>query len=359
MRTNISSLNASGIDIKPCAIVILNWNGKDFLSKYLPTLLSHSPKHLAEIYIIDNASTDSSVSYLRENFAWLSIIELNKNYGFAGGYARGLKSIHEKYICLINSDVEVTEGWLEIILNHFENNPNVAAIQPKVLDLKDKTKFEYAGGSGGFYDRFGYAVCRGRYFDEVELDQGQYDDVVDIFWASGCCIFLRNEIYRQVGGLDQDYFAHQEEIDLCWRIGNYGFQVQVVPSSVVYHYGGGTLPYGSYFKSYLNFRNSLFNLFKNLEWFQLLAVLPTRMALDYLAALHSVWKTKKLVTLKSIIHAHYSFLLSLPTLISKRSKILKKGYPSTTIRKYILLDYYLFNCRYFSDLLPKNDNCRL
>ena len=340
--------------INPIAIVILNWNGRAFLEKYLPILIDRTPSHLASIYIIDNDSSDDSIPFLREHFGQISLIQNSKNFGFAEGYNRGLKSIEEPILCLLNSDIEVTENWLEPILNHFDSNPNVAAIQPKILDLKDKLKFEYAGGSGGFYDHFGYAVCRGRYFDHIESDLGQYDDMRDIFWASGCCIFLRNSVFREVGMFDGDYFAHQEEIDLCWRINNYGYQVQVLPQSIVYHLGGGSLPYGSYFKSYLNFRNSLFNLFKNLRKRHLILILPIRLGLDGVAGIHSVLKTKKLLTIKSILHAHFSFYKSIPDLISKRIKIKHKGYPTTTIKKYILLDYYIFKCRLFSELDKNN-----
>lgn len=337
--------------MKPCAIVILNWNGVSFLKQYLPVLIDKTPEVLVNIYVIDNDSSDESVHFLREQYASVGLIQNKKNLGFAGGYNEGLKNIQEPILCLINSDIEVTDHWLEPILNHFNQNINVAAIQPKILDLKDKKKFEYAGGSGGFYDHFGYAVCRGRYFDSVEEDTGQYDDIVDLFWASGCCIFLRNQVFKEVGGFDPDYFAHQEEIDLCWRINNYGYSIRVIPESVVYHFGGGSLPYGSYFKSYLNFRNSLFNLFKNLRKRHLVFILPIRMVLDGVAAIHSVAKTKNFLTYRSILHAHYSFYLALPRLIRKRLNILHKGYPNTTMKKYILLDYYIYKCRFFSELL--------
>ena len=337
--------------MKPFAIVILNWNGVSFLKQYLPVLINKTPDELANIYVIDNDSYDDSVHFLREHYASVGLIQNKKNLGFAGGYNEGLKNIQESILCLINSDIEVTDHWLEPILSHFNKHGNVAAIQPKILDLKDKKKFEYAGGSGGFYDHFGYAVCRGRYFDSVEQDKGQYDDIVDLFWASGCCIFVRNQIFKEVDGFDSDYFAHQEEIDLCWRINNYGYVIRVIPESIVYHFGGGSLPYGSYFKSYLNFRNSLFNLFKNLKKRHLVYILPIRMALDGVAAIHSVLKTKSLLTLKSILHAHFSFYLAIPRLIHKRLTIMHKGYPKTTLKKYILLDYYIYKCRFFSELL--------
>lgn len=339
--------------MKDCAIVILNWNGIAFLKQYLPILIARTPSELAEIYLIDNDSTDDSVEFMRENYATIKLVQNSKNFGFAKGYNQGLKDIKEPILCLLNSDIEVTEHWIEPIIQYLKLNTKVAALQPKILDLKDKSKFEYAGGSGGYYDRLGYAVCRGRYFDHIETDLGQYDDIVDICWASGCCLFIRNEIFREVGGFDGDYFAHQEEIDLCWRIHNLGYEVKVFPKSTVYHYGGGSLPYGSYFKSYLNFRNSLFNLFKNLTKTQLLIIFPLRIIFDWVAVVHAFVKTNGFLTSKSILHAHYSFLKAIPALIEKRKKIKQKGYPKSVIKKHILIDYYLFKCRLFSELIKK------
>lgn len=336
--------------MKPCAIVILNWNGEQFLRDYLPTLVSKTPETLAQIYIVDNDSTDQSKAYVVDSFPQIKWVQNSKNYGFAEGYNQGLTQIEEPLYCLMNSDIEVTDNWLEPILEQFDKQSNLGAAQPKILDLRNKKLFEYAGGSGGFYDRLGYAVCRGRYFDHVEEDNGQYDDMKPIFWASGCCIFIRKAIFREVGGFDGDYFAHQEEIDLCWRVNNYGYTILSLPQSTVYHYGGGSLPYGSYFKSFLNFRNSLYNLFKNLTALQLLIVLPMRLTLDGIAAIHSVMVTKKLVVLKSIFFAHIDFYKNLSKLIAKRKKIHHKGYPNVTIKKHILIDYYLFKCNKYSQL---------
>jgi hypothetical protein len=312
--------------------------------------VSKTPDALAQIYIVDNDSTDQSKAYVVDTFPQIKWVQNSKNYGFAEGYNQGLTQIEEPLYCLMNSDIEVTDHWLEPIIQQFDENPNLGAAQPKILDLRNKKMFEYAGGSGGFYDRLGYAVCRGRYFDHVEADNGQYDDVKPIFWASGCCIFIRKAVFRQVGGFDGDYFAHQEEIDLCWRVNNYGYTILSLPQSTVYHYGGGSLPYGSYFKSFLNFRNSLYNLFKNLTALQLLIVLPMRLTLDGIAAIHSVMVTKKLVVLKSIFFAHIDFYKNLPKLIAKRKKIQHKGYPLVTIKKHILIDYYLFKCNKYSQL---------
>jgi hypothetical protein len=339
--------------MKPCAIVILNWNGVHFLKSYLKLLIEKTPEHLATIYIVDNDSSDESESFVKTQFPNIHWIQNSKNFGFAGGYNEGLKTIKEPIYCLMNSDIEVSEGWLDIILERFDQDARIASIQPKILDLKDRNKFEYAGGSGGYYDYLGYAICRGRYFDVIETDEGQYDDEVEIFWASGCCIFVRNQVFWEVGGFDADYFAHQEEIDLCWRIHNYGHKIIVMPSSVVYHYGGGALPYGSYFKMFLNFRNSLFNLTKNLNWWQVILILPIRFVLDGLAAAHSIFKTKKTIALKAIFMAHMAYYKAIPKLVKKRKSIIHKGFPKVILTKNILIDYYLFDCKKFNQLIKK------
>jgi hypothetical protein len=340
------------MDLKKIGVVILNWNGKKFLEQYLPNIIQHTNTDIAQLYIIDNASTDDSESFIAATYPQISWIQNDENYGFAKGYHVGLTSIREEILCLLNSDIEVTPHWLDKIYEKFTLHPEIAAIQPKILDLKQPNKFEYAGGSGGYIDRFGYAVCRGRYFEEIEEDLGQYDDEVPIFWASGCCIFVRNQVYWQVGGLDEHYFAHQEEIDLCWRIQNYGHQVIVMPDIVVYHLGGGTLNYGSMFKVFLNFRNSLFTLFKNLKTYQLLFILPIRLALDGVAAMHSLIKIKNLSVLLAIFRAHMSFYAHLGKLLEKRNSVKFKGYPKTVTKKLILLDYYIFRVKTYRQLEP-------
>jgi GT2 family glycosyltransferase len=292
--------------VKPCAIVILNWNGVSFLKHYLPVLKNRTSELLANIYVIDNDSSDDSVHFLREHYANVKLIQNKKNLGFAGGYNEGLKNIQEPILCLINSDIEVTDHWLEPILNHFNRYANVASIQPKILDLKDKKKFEYAGGSGGFYDHFGYAVCRGRYFDSVEEDKGQYDDVVDLFWASGCCIFVRNQVFKEVGGFDTDYFAHQEEIDLCWRLQLAGHRIMSCPASIIYHIGGGTLAKNNPKKIYLNFRNNLIMLWKNLEGIEAIITISFRFMLDAISA----WKnllSGQTYFFTAVVKAHFGF----------------------------------------------------
>ena len=338
------------IQQKPCAIVILNWNGASFLSAYLPILLQKTNPVLATIYVVDNDSTDASFEVVKQ-FETIQWISNDKNYGFAQGYNEGLKNITEPILCIMNSDIEVSDQWLEPILNAFQQNSSLGACQPKILDLKNKQKFEYAGASGGFIDRFAYPVCRGRFFEDIETDLGQYDDAIPIFWASGCCLFIRNEVFREVGEFDGDYFAHQEEIDLCWRVQNYGYEVYVFPKSVVYHYGGGSLPYGSYLKSYLNFRNSLFNIFKNVDFPKMLLVVFIRLILDGIAAIHSIFDTKSFRVVKAIFMAHMAFYINIPKLIRKRKQIKYKGFPKTTFKKYILIDRFWYRCTKFTELL--------
>ena len=244
------------------AIVILNWNGQKLLEQFLPSVVNFSLDE-ATIYIADNASTDDSVSYVKTHFPSVKIIKNSQNGGYSKGYNDALKTIDADIYCLLNSDVEVTENWLKPITEAFRNDINTAIIQPKLLDFKEKTKFEYAGAGGGFIDIFGYPYCRGRIFNYLETDHGQFDDETEIFWASGACLFIRSTVYHEVGGLDEDYFAHQEEIDLCWRTQNLGYKVKYVGSSSVYHVGGATLKETNPHKTFLNFRNSLLNVVKN------------------------------------------------------------------------------------------------
>ncbi|SFU53879.1 hypothetical protein SAMN05216480_106131 [Pustulibacterium marinum] len=286
------------------AVVILNWNGKKWLEKFLPTVIKYSPE--ANIYVADNASTDDSVSYVQNTFPQVKVIQNTLNGGYAQGYNQALKAIEEPYLCLLNSDVEVTENWLVPILALFEQNTEIAAIQPKILDYKNKACFEYAGAAGGFIDKFGYPFCRGRIFDTVEKDEGQYDDVSEIFWASGACFFIRNSEFKKHKGFDERFFAHMEEIDLCWRIKNSGKKVYYNYKSVVYHVGGGTLNSSRPQKTYLNFRNSLFTLLKNLPETTRNSIVFKRMTLDAIAII------KYLMTFKfghalAIFNAHMAY----------------------------------------------------
>jgi GT2 family glycosyltransferase len=267
------------------AVVILNYNGKKYLEQFLPSVLATSYAHFS-VVVADNASTDDSVAFLQTQYPQIRLIQLAKNFGFAQGYNEALQQVQAKYYVLLNSDVEVTAGWLQPMVDYLEKNPHVAAAQPKLLAQKSKTFFEYAGASGGFLDAYGYPFSRGRVFDVCEQDEGQYDDVVPIFWASGAAMLVRASLYHAAGGLDPYFFAHQEEIDLCWRLQLMGHQIVAVPQSVVYHVGGGTLPKGNSLKTYLNYRNNLIMLYKNLPWSQKWWKMPFRMNLDALSA----WK---------------------------------------------------------------------
>ncbi len=265
------------------AVVILNYNGEEMLGRFLPSVVGNSPG--ADIVVADNASTDGSVAFVKENFPSVKIVLLDRNYGFAGGYNRALEKVAADYVLLLNSDVEVTPGWLEPLVALLDADSSIVACQPKILDFKRKTHFEYAGAAGGFIDRYGYPYCRGRLFDTVEEDKGQYDVPCDIFWATGAALLVRAAAYRAAGGLDECFFAHMEEIDLCWRLRSRGYRIVCEPRSVVYHVGGATLSAGNPQKTYLNFRNNLLMLYKNLPSCELGTVMRARCLLDYVAAL--------------------------------------------------------------------------
>jgi len=305
------------------AVIILNWNGKAWLEKFLPTLEEYSQE--ATIFVADNASTDDSVDYVKINFPTVKTIINASNGGYAKGYNDVLKHIDSEYFVLINSDIEVTAGWLSPIIALMDNDKQIAACQPKILDYNNKNNFEYAGASGGFIDNLGYPFCRGRIFDSVEEDKGQYNDAIEVFWATGACLFVRAVHYNEVGGLDEDFFAHQEEIDMCWRLKNKGYKIMVEPKSVVYHVGGGTLNAGSPFKTHLNFRNNLFMLFKNLPTSSLFTIIPMRLVLDGVAALTFLNKEKGLEHVLAIAKAHFSFYFAIPNLIAKHQKINQKN----------------------------------
>lgn len=267
------------------AVVILNWNGKKYLEQFLPPLLKTSYTGM-ELIIADNGSTDDSISFLQSQYPRISIIRFNENHGFAGGYNRALRQVEADYYVLLNSDVEVVPGWLEPMVDMLEKDPTLAACQPKLLTWHQKNLFEYAGGAGGWIDRYGYPFAKGRIFDHFEEDHGQYDAPGPLFWASGACLFIRARVFHEVNGFDEYFFAHQEEIDLCWRIQLAGYRIWSCPASVVYHVGGGTLPKGNSLKTFLNFRNNRIMLSKNLPLVQKLRVVPVRYLLDAVSA----WK---------------------------------------------------------------------
>jgi GT2 family glycosyltransferase len=265
------------------AVVILNWNGREFLRKFLPSVLSNSHE-VAEIIIADNASTDSSIEFLQDNYPQLRIISNRTNGGFARGYNEALSEVDADYYVLLNSDIEVTPHWIEPVIELMESDKAIAACQPKLRSFQDREKFEYAGAAGGFIDKYGYPFCRGRIFQHIETDQGQYNDAMEIFWATGACMFVRADLYRKFGGFDEDFFAHMEEIDFCWRLKNGGYKIMFSPDSVVYHVGGGTLPKNSSQKTYLNFRNNISLLYKNLPSHLVFPVFAVRFPLDAIAA---------------------------------------------------------------------------
>lgn len=273
--------------MKKVAIVILNWNGAAMMRRFLPSVIEHS-QDVADIVVADNASSDDSLQLLRDEFPTVRTIVLDKNYGFAKGYNRALKQVDNEYYMLLNSDVEVTEGWLDKLVEFMDAHPEAAACQPKLRAEHTRDMFEYAGASGGYLDRYGYPFCRGRIFDTVEKDQGQYDDIAEVLWATGAALMIRRADYWDAGALDGRFFAHCEEIDLCWRLCSFGRKIYCVPQSVVYHVGGGTLPKGNPMKTYLNFRNNLTMLYKNLPEQELRHVMRVRFWLDYVAAFKSL-----------------------------------------------------------------------
>ena len=301
------------------SIVILNWNGKHFLEKFLPSVVKHSTFPDVEIVVADNASTDDSLLFLKTNYPTLKTIILDKNYGFAEGYNRAFAQLDSTYFVLLNSDVEVTAGWIEPVIAMMDSDKQIAACQPKLRWYDNKQLFEYAGAAGGFIDRFGYPFCRGRIFSTTEIDTGQYDTVTDIFWASGACMFVRADYYNQSGGLDADFFAHMEEIDLCWRLKGMGYRIVYNPHSVVYHVGGGTLPKENSFKTYLNFRNNISLLYKNSFDGSILFILFQRMVLDGIAALRFL-SVREFGNFWAIIKAHFYLYSNFRTIVQKRKR---------------------------------------
>ena len=330
------------------AVVILNWNGIDWLKKFLPIIIDKSK--IANIYLADNASDDNSVEFVKNTFPTVNIIQNLYNVGFAKGYNQALSKLTERYFVLINSDIEVTNNWIEPIINLMEDDESISACQPKILDYNHKEKFEYAGASGGFLDNLGYPFCRGRIFDSLEHDRNQYNDISEVFWATGACLFVRSKHFNEVNGFDNDFFAHQEEIDLCWRLKNKGYKVMVNPQSIVYHVGGGTLDSSSPFKTYLNFRNNLYMLFKNLPVIDLIKTIFLRLILDGIAGLKFITKKRGLSHVLAILRAHFVFYLNLPRLISKRQKINQCSNLRGKYNWSILYRYYFKDQKTYSEL---------
>ena len=326
--------------MKSIAIAILNWNGEKLLKRFLKEVVDSSPE--AIVYLIDNASTDDSVVYVQKNHPTVKIILLDANYGYAGGYNKGLVSIEQDIICLLNNDVLVKSGWLLPVLDHFENHPKTAIVQPHIMDLNQTNKFEYAGAAGGFIDRLGYPYCRGRLFNHLEEDQGQYDEDKKIFWASGACFFVRKKDYESLGGFDQDFFAHMEEIDFCWRVFNQNLNAYSLYKTKVYHLGGGTLK-PSPQKTYLNFRNSLYLLLKNLPKKRRIRIFE-RMIWDGIAVLFFLTKLN-FSNAFAIIRAHYSFYKNFRKIKSKYSESIE--FTDYYKISYLPLRYFLLKKKKF------------
>ena len=323
--------------MKKIAVVVLNWNGAKLLEQFLPSVVAYSDE--AKIYVADNASTDNSVAIIKEKFPTITIIQNDGNYGFAKGYNLALQHVEEEYYALVNSDIEVTENWLTPILSIFATQPNIGIIQPKILDYKNKAYFEYAGAAGGFIDQYGYPYCRGRIFETIEKDNGQYDDELEIFWASGACLFSRKEVYRKLHGFDDDFFAHQEEIDLCWRAFNLGYKAKYTSESVVCHVGGATLNESNPKKTFLNFRNSLLMLAKNLPENKLVPILLVRILLDGIAGIQFIFKGK-FIHCWAIIKAHFAFYSLINKTLKKRKGIQSGSYYHS---QSIVYRYFLKN----------------
>lgn len=329
------------------AVVILNWNGRRYLQQFLPSLLKYS-KQDADIIVADNASTDDSVEFLKHHFPEVRIIQNSENGGFAKGYNDALRQVEADYYILLNSDIEVTRNWILPVISLMEKDELIAACQPKIRSYHEPKKFEYAGAAGGFIDKLGYPFCRGRLFLTIEEDHGQYDDVVEIFWASGACMFVKSKYFHQVGGLDDDFFAHMEEIDFCWRLKNNGYRIMFCPDSTVFHIGGGTLPKVSSRKTYLNFRNNFFLLYKNLPEDRLFSVFAIRLVLDGVAAFKFLIQAG-FKDFWAVIKAHISFYRSFSKIRSKR-RTLKHGAMGQVYGHNIVMDYYIKGKHKFTQL---------
>ncbi|WJS93580.1 glycosyltransferase family 2 protein [Flavobacterium johnsoniae] len=334
------------------AVVILNWNGVKLLEQFLPSVIQFSEG--ASIYVADNASTDNSIAFVAENFPTVKIVKNSGNYGFAKGYNDALQHIDAEIYALVNSDIEVTENWLKPILETFDNEKQTAIIQPKILDFKNKEYFEYAGAAGGFIDKYGFPFCRGRVFDTVEKDNGQYNDNIELFWASGACFFIRKNVYHELKGFDESFFAHQEEIDLCWRAANEGHIIKYNSQSVVYHVGGATLQQGNPKKTYLNFRNSLLMLVKNLPKRGLFWMIFFRMVLDGIAGIRFLTQGKFGHTF-AILKAHFSFYcLSLKYLGKRKDFQIQQYY----MVKSVVFLYYIRKLTVFKEIFNSIQNIK-
>ncbi|MDR0542420.1 MAG: glycosyltransferase family 2 protein [Dysgonamonadaceae bacterium] len=337
--------------MKQTAIVILNWNGKKLLEQFLPSILQSTPQDAADIIVADNGSTDDSIDFLKNHYPSVIVQALGRNYGFAEGYNRALADLNYEYAVLLNSDVEVTPDWLCRAIDYFGTHGDVAVLQPKILSYRNKTGFEYAGASGGFLDKYGYPFCRGRILNTVEVDAAQYDDPVQVFWASGACLFIRLQDFKDTGGLDAGFFAHQEEIDLCWRLNARGKRIVCLPQSVVYHVGGATLEKANPQKEYLNFRNNLLMLYKNLPEPHYSKVMHVRFFLDYLSAGHCLLKGQW-ANAWAIYKARRDFRSMRRQYRTVRNENLQHSQiemPNTILQQSLIWEYYVNGKKKFSE----------
>ena len=336
---------------KKVAVVVLGYNSLDYLKKFLPTILKTKYEDFTLVYV-DNGSSDDSVAYVAEHLPEVEIFRIYDNKGFANGYQASLSYINAEYYVLVNSDIAVTEDWLGILMEEIEHDPKIGACQPKMLHEPQPELFDYAGASGGFIDAFCYPFCRGRLFHHLEADEKQYEDVCEIFWASGACMLIRSELYHKLGGLDETFYAHMEEIDLCWRIKNAGFKILVVPKSVVYHVGGSVITYGSFSKLYHNYRNTLIMMTKNLSRRELLLLLPTRIVLDQVAALRALL-SGNFTELKAIVAADFKFIFGLNKWVKARRSA-RKHISSPNLKgrykKSLIIDVFIRKIIKFSEL---------
>ena len=334
------------------AVVILNWNGEKYLEQFLPILIENTKLSGSEIIIADNASTDSSLLILQEKFPTIRTVVLDKNYGFAGGYNKALAQIEADYYVLLNSDVEVMSNWLEPLITYMDKHADVAACQPKIRSYFNRKYFEHAGAAGGYIDRFGFPFCRGRVLGTAEEDKGQYDNITDVFWATGACLLVRSKTFWNVGGLDDDFFAHMEEIDLCWRLKSRGYRIVCIPESTVFHVGGGTLNVENPYKTYLNFRNNLLMLYKNLPAKLLKDTMFWRMIFDYIAAIQ-LFVTGKPKNAISVFKARSDFKRMQPNFEEKRKQNIlystSDNY-SDILQKSIVIEYFLKGKKTFDSL---------
>lgn len=337
------------------AVVILNWNGKKYLEKFLPFVYKYNTPG-TEIIVADNDSQDDSINFLKSNYPQVRIIQNTVNGGFAKGYNDALKLIDAEYYILLNSDVEVSDNWIPPLIDMMDKDLNIAACQPKIKSFDNRKYFEHAGAGGGYIDKYGFAFCRGRIFDTIEEDLGQYDDTREIFWATGACLFIRAELFHKAGGFDEDFFAHMEEIDICWQLKNMGYKIMYSPRSAIYHVGGGTLKYSSPGKTYLNFRNNLYLLYKNLPENKLYPVVFFRLVIDSIAGFKFLFEGN-FRHFTAVIKAHFSFYKNFRKIAAKRKKIIPPTYPACVYNGSIVFDYFFRGKKTFKELFISDTNC--